>query len=127
MHTTSYDGDIHFLHNGDYSGEVEIVMPSDQADFELHHIDNTAHIKIPYKALEYLVAIKVSREFVSKLEDVDDMESLFKALLMVQKVPSELLQFALNIASLDEPENIDVRRVVRLRDIIDDAKRALGK
>jgi hypothetical protein len=124
MHTTSYDGDIHFLHNGDYSGDVEIVVPATTAGVEIRHHDHTVSIKIPYKALEYLVADKVSNEFIDKLEDVMSMDDLFKALLPVWKLyPPDLLHFVRKIASLDI--DIEARRKVSLQDLVDEAKKIL--
>lgn len=128
MHTTSYDGDIHFLHNGDYSGEVIVVVPAKTADMTLSHQDHTVSIKVPFEALEYFIAQKVKSMFIERLEDADDMNDIFGVLGFYGDAREQAaIRFVENIASLDEPKNIDVRRVARLQGIIEDAKKVLGE
>jgi hypothetical protein len=120
-HTTSYDDNIHFLHNGDYSGDVEVVVPSATAEMKLSHHDHTVSIKIPYAALEYLVTMKVVDGFANTLADVTNMNELFKALMMPQYRLGPIVKFVQYIASLDNPKNLEERRRISLQDLIREA------
>jgi hypothetical protein len=66
----SFDvGKITFLHNGDFSGDVQIVMPP------VHGV--RAGLHVPFAALKALVAKYVRQEKISALEHSTDDELLF--------------------------------------------------
>ncbi len=77
MHTTVID-DHRFHHNGDYSGDVRIIVPADKVD----HIDwptpadGTFQITIPFEVLAEFVgeAVRDARE--SRLEQLEWYEVL---------------------------------------------------
>lgn len=79
MHTTEWEDhsteqSVTFLHNGDYSGEVEIVQPSQQADYELRHMTNQVSVKVPYQALQSLVIQQMKEELIVAFEEMDTEE-----------------------------------------------------
>jgi hypothetical protein len=116
MHTTSYDDDIHFLHNGDFSGDVRIVKEGPDRNFE--------EFVIPFKALEYLVAMKVTGELISSLEQSEDFDGILDTLLGKgrSRIGKARLAFIRSLASLDHPDNM-IRRTITLNDIVEDAKK----
>lgn len=123
MHTTSYDGDIHFIHNGDYSGDVIVNIPTQAADTTLHN-DGFTSIKIPFKALEYLVASKVSSTLVSQLEEAEDFQDILEVFgFRDKKVDQARFEFIRTLASLDS--DWLTRRTTNLQSIIDQAKQLL--
>lgn len=81
MHSSDYTsnsdpeyGEVTFHHNGDFSGFVTVVMPSDNCEMALEHRTNTVSVQLPYDVIEKLVLDKLRREVVSKLESMDDGE-----------------------------------------------------
>lgn len=68
MHTFDADDDISFHHNGDFSGDVTISLPTQAAATELWNDGHTT-IKVPYAALEALVAERYRRAMVGALEE----------------------------------------------------------
>lgn len=81
-----YDVVIH--HNGDYSGEVLIVMPTETRTYggrleasvqTLHHPPHQ-EIRVPFSVLEELVGQKVLSEKTSKLERLSGREAIKEAI-----------------------------------------------
>jgi hypothetical protein len=75
MHST--DGkEVTFHHNGDYSGDVLIVVQA----HKVAHYESTSHtsehyeIEIPFNDLKMLVAEYVRGEKVDRLEQAEDDE-----------------------------------------------------
>jgi hypothetical protein len=67
MHTSTGPEGTKFLHNGDYSGDVEIISP----DYCLG-----IAFEIPFADLKFLVAQYVEREKIRRLEDATPDEIL---------------------------------------------------
>jgi hypothetical protein len=79
MHSSDYTsksdpeyGEVTFHHNGDYSGFVTIVMPSDECEMALEHRTNRVNVQVPFDVIEQLVMDKLRREMVSALESMSD-------------------------------------------------------
>jgi len=131
MHTTNYlaqnefETNVTFHHNGDYSGEVIVFLDAKYADVEVHN--NGVEVRVPFAAMEKLVAQKVSGEFVSKFENVTSMDELFDALMMPRLPLTDIVRFVRELAALDDDtsEARATRRSVTLQDIIERAKEAL--
>ncbi len=128
MHSTDYK-DVTFLHNGDYSGDVIVVLPAETSEMELDHQSHTVSVRVPYEALEYLITTKLAGQFVSHLEDVQNMNELFDGLgirLVTIKTGGDVARygFVRSLANLDAGDNPE-RRSIRLQDIIDQAKELL--
>lgn len=88
MHTTRAD-DVVFIHDGDYSGDVHVVvkgcfvedvtmLPATGEDSPRTLVwDNHDYrITIPFEAMEQLVANKISSELISKIEQESAEEIL---------------------------------------------------
>ncbi len=77
MHTTTI-GEYRFHHNGDYSGDVRIIVPADKVD----HIDwpipgdGTFEIVIPFEVLGEFVAESVADARIGRLEQLEWYEVL---------------------------------------------------
>lgn len=85
MQTTTFDnelglGPIHFIHHGDFSGDVEISLPrtavkepeSPQPPGAPDHL----LVTVPFAALKAIVAAKVRGDAERRLENMDDDEVL---------------------------------------------------
>jgi hypothetical protein len=74
------------LHHGDYSGEVEISLPTWVGDPEVENFTwagedfHTARLRVPFAALEAFVLTKMRRERITALEEMSDSD--FKDMLM---------------------------------------------
>jgi hypothetical protein len=69
MHTSEYRIDkipelVVFIHNGDYSGDVEICHGNDS-------------ITIPFKAVEYFVSDWLRKKKIERLEQITNPSELF--------------------------------------------------
>lgn len=64
-HTTNAPGGTAFIHNGDYSGDVEIVAA-----------DKTRGVTIPFEDLMWVVADYVRLQRISKIEEASALSLL---------------------------------------------------
>lgn len=127
MHTHYHEPtDTNFNINGDFSGDARIDLPAENADFELSHINNRVSIRVPFEALEFLVAEKYYSENLSKAENAEPVEVMKEALdaqvvSYIAKDPYE--EFVLWVRDLaDNPEE---RRRTTLEDITSRANQAV--
>jgi hypothetical protein len=68
MHLTRGPEGTRFVHHGDFSGEVR---------FEAYTPENKlVEVRVPFADLQSLVAEKVRRERIEKLEAADDLDLL---------------------------------------------------
>lgn len=75
---------VTILHNGDYSGNVRVVVPSAVANVATHHYTDVsgqdvhnAEIHVPFEALEAFVLAKWQREMVATIENADKDQLVF--------------------------------------------------
>lgn len=80
MHTTEVDGGITFVHNGDYSGDVRVKIPAETALVELHHGSDRIEVRIPFAAMEELVAEKYRSLMIEHLEQAEIAEIMEDAI-----------------------------------------------
>lgn len=66
MHTMEFMGGWVVQHNGDFSGTVELRAPGSP----------TLVLEVPYLVLQAVVAEKVRRDRIAKLEDAKDEDLL---------------------------------------------------
>jgi hypothetical protein len=74
MHTTVIEVEgvewrVH--HNGDYSGEVAVVGPSEAMGITLYHFDHKASARVPFAVIERLVAENVRQKLIELIEQND--------------------------------------------------------
>lgn len=75
MHTTGVKG-ITFIHNGDFSGYVIIVLPKGSVQKLTGPDSSKVHVQVPFEAIKGLVAEFVRQEKERALEDAEDDELL---------------------------------------------------
>lgn len=92
-HTTEWEGfeypagagektlcEVTFLHNGDYSGPVEIRLSTEFGQPTVNHYSyggkdfHIAELHVPYLALEYLVLGKMRQDLIGRLESLNQDE-----------------------------------------------------
>ena len=61
-------------HNGDFSGDVEISVPKEQA--QVDEPDGRVYVRVPMSLLRAVVAKEVRAQRVRELEDMEDHEVL---------------------------------------------------
>lgn len=71
---------VTFHHNGDYSGEVKINVPTWYSQPSVHNFSDggedhhIAELSVPYAALESLVLSKLCNEMISAFEQMSDTD-----------------------------------------------------
>lgn len=70
-----------FHHNGDYSGNVKVVLPTRVGNPQTHHFtdpdgidQHTAELNVPFEAIKGLVLQYLQGELIGALEDMNDKE-----------------------------------------------------
>lgn len=79
MHTTKLESGTLAHHNGDYSGDVFLVIPADRAEMELDHQAKTVSVRVPFDDLMELVSYYVRDRYISALEDAVPRDVLLNA------------------------------------------------
>lgn len=69
-HTFEWLDGVTFIHNGDFSGDVEIMVESHRIEQAGRAPDGKpyTYVKIPFEAIEAIVAEKVRSELAAELE-----------------------------------------------------------
>jgi hypothetical protein len=68
-----------FHFNGDYSGDVRIVVPVENSELiRKLYAGGTVEIKVPFEDLAKLVASKIRDDLISRVEQMSDDELLLK-------------------------------------------------
>lgn len=73
--------DIVMHHNGDYSGNVKISLPSSIADSEVEHNPHGRDVSyttvtIPFGAIRHLVVEAMRQQWISRLENMSESDLL---------------------------------------------------
>lgn len=74
MHTTKI-GDVAFIHNGGYDGDVYISLQKSKIEESVTN-ENYVLVTIPFDTLKNFVASYIRRKKVAQLESSDDDEIL---------------------------------------------------
>ena len=80
MHSKHYDGNTIVHHNGDYSGDVTIIVPKDRSkDYILSDNSTSVGIKIPFEVFRSLTLDYLRNKTISNFESMtdDDLEEWF--------------------------------------------------
>lgn len=117
MHTTDGKSEgVYFFHNGNYSGEIIVVLPAATANMELSHQDHTVRVTIPsIEDLEAIVSNKYRGEMIERAEKAEDGDILSEAYGHL-RTPEAFVKFVIDL------EHTAARKRITLQDIIDEAK-----
>lgn len=63
---------VTYFHNGDFSGNVKILVPTDMADVEPVENTDFIEIEVPFEDLKALVARYVRRRKIADFEREED-------------------------------------------------------
>lgn len=90
MHTSEYEHDDTytgksswtFNHNGDYSGDVHLIVPAERAEVKTSlYRDEYVEIDVPFEVLRNFVLDQMRSQFISEMESAsyDALASWFTA------------------------------------------------